>query len=206
MSTIVVVGEDALCCALGERMVQGCLPEWQLAFAPINKLGVTKLKVDLPRYTEQAAYVQTVLCIADTDGACPVDLRADWLPRSVPARLLLRFAVKEADSWVLADRAEFARHFGVPLTQVPRDVDALPDPKRALLTLAARSKKRLVREEVVSPFDASKPGTGYNEHLCHFVRTAWRIAAAAESSESLRRAAHALRGLAAPAAGARIHG
>ena len=57
MNTLVLVGEDDLCCALGERMVEQALPNWRLAVEPINKRGVTKLKADLNRYVEQALHV-----------------------------------------------------------------------------------------------------------------------------------------------------
>ena len=46
MTQILVVGEDALCCALGERLVAACLPGWKLAQTSIDTKGVTKLGVE----------------------------------------------------------------------------------------------------------------------------------------------------------------
>ena len=68
MKRILVVGEDALCCALGEKLVAAALPGWSLAGPAIDTKGVTKLIPALPRYSEQAQFVQPVLCIADTVG------------------------------------------------------------------------------------------------------------------------------------------
>lgn len=192
MNSLVLVGEDALCCALGERLVEQTLPGWRLAFAPINKRGVTKLKADLPRYLQQALHVQPVLCIADTDSACPVALRQQWLPQEVPPNFLLRLAVSESEAWAMADRAAFAAALGVSVANVPRDPETLPDIKRKVLHLAAQSSKRRVREELLSVHDASKPGTGYNEHLCAFIKQGWRAAIAREQSASLHRAMLAL--------------
>lgn len=192
MSSLVLVGEDDLCCALGERLIEQTLPGWALAVEPINKRGVSKLKADLPRYIQQALHVRPVLCVADTDGACPVTLCQEWLPKIIPQRFLLRLAVTEAEAWVMADRSAFASALGVSVASVPRDPEALLDAKREVLRLAARSSKRRVKEEMLSLQDINKPGTGYNKHLCAFVRDTWRAAAARETSKSLNRALLAL--------------
>jgi len=185
-----------LCCALGERLVASCLPGWQLAGPTIDTRGVTKLLAALPRYAQQAERVQPVLCIADTDGQCPVHLLAQcWAVRTAP-RLLLRLAVTEAESWVIADRAGTAQALDVPLTRLPHRPDEEQDPKRLLLTLAARSKKRAIREELVSSSDRSKPGSGYNLHLGAFVRSHWDARRAALASPSLARAVNRVEALA----------
>jgi len=197
MKRLLVVGEDALCCALGERLFAACLPGWQLAQTSINTQGITKLVPALERYAKQAKHVQPVLCIADTDGTCAADLLAKWLPSSTHAHFLLRLAVTEAESWLMADRAGFAQVLAVPMNKLPQRPDEEADPKRLLLTLARKSKKRLIRDEVVSSSDASKPGSGYNLHLCAFARTHWNARCAAQSSPSLARAMNRLASLGA---------
>lgn len=197
MSSLVLVGEDDLCCALGERLIEQALPGWTLAVEPINKRGVTKLKADLPRYMQQALHVRPVLCVADTDGGCAVTLRRQWLPAATPQNFLLRLAVTESEAWAMADRSAFASALGVSVASVPRNPETLPDAKREVLRLAARSSKRRVREEMLSLQDLSKPGTGYNKHLCAFVRQGWRAAVARDASESLNRALLALERLSA---------
>lgn len=188
MSQILVVGEDALSCALGERLVAEILPKWSLAKPSINTRGITKLIASLQRYGQQATYVQPVLCIADTDGKCPVDLVSSWLPVVNSQRFLFRLAVSEAESWVLSDRQAAADFFGVSVGRVPQEPDHLADPKREVLRLARRSNVRPLRQEIVSATDINKPGTGYNVHLCKFVAEHWRATRAAEQSESLSKA------------------
>jgi hypothetical protein len=185
---ILVVGEDALCCALGERLVARCLPQWELAGESIDTRGVTKLWPRLTRYAEQAKRVQPVLCIADTDGQCVAQLRDQWLPVPNESRLLLRLAVTEAESWVIADREAAAGALAIPASSLPHRPEDEPDPKRLLLTLVARSRKRIIREEMVSSVDRNKPGTGYNLHLRAFVRSFWEPLRAADRSPSLARA------------------
>lgn len=195
MPRLLVIGEDLLCCALGERIVERCLPGWTLASPPINTGGITKLRVALPRYAMQARHVQPVFCLADTDGECVVDWLQAWCPFPIPASLVLRLAVHEAESWVLADRTEFSRRMGVPAGKIPQQVDALNDPKSTVLKLIGRSRSRLLRTEMVSASDPMKRGAGYNLHLCRFVRHHWDPETAREGSPSLDRAIRRLQTL-----------
>lgn len=195
---MLVVGEDALCCVLGERLIAATLPTWRLAGPSIDKKGVTKLVPDLCRYVDQARHVQPVLCIADTDGRCALELLNSWRPNHAPESFVLRLAVVEAESWLLADRQGFAAAFQVPVNKLPHTSDDIDDPKRLVLSLVARSKKRLFRNEVVSRNGPSKPGTGYNVHLCAFVRTRWSALRARQASRSLDRALNRLQTLGMP--------
>ena len=187
-STLLVIGEDAPCCAFGERLVRQFLPRWHTPLPSIDTRGVTKLRSALPRYCEQANFVQPVLCIADTDGQCPVSMLTDWLPNGAPPRLVLRLAVKEAESWALADAAEFAAAYEVPVSKIPLRPEDAADAKSAVLTLAKRSRSRKIRDEVVSAGSPPRPGAGYNLHLCRFISQRWRPEEAMTRSPSLLRA------------------
>ncbi len=111
----------------------------------------------------------------------------DWKIRP-GAQFALRLAVTEAESWVLADRQGFAKVFGVPLNKLPQHPDEEADPKRLIMSLAARSKVRLLREEMLAARDTSRRGAGYTLHLVDFVRGQWNIEMAAQHSPSLARA------------------
>lgn len=187
MKQVLIVGEDVLSCALGERLVDSVMPGWSLATPTINTKGVTKLIAGIPRYIKQARYVQPVVCVADTDGRCVKDLLAKWSHASLPDTFHLRLAVTEAESWVLADRNCFAQHFKVPLNKIPPRTEDIRDPKRFLLTLVSKSRVRLYRNEMISPTYPEKPGSGYNLHLCAFVRDAWCARRASVASSSLER-------------------
>lgn len=195
MKQVLVVGEDALCCALGEKLAHAALPNWRLARDSINARGITKLAPSLSRYLEQARHVQPVICIADTDGRCPVDLLEQWLGNRKDARFIFRLAVTEAESWLLADSETLAEYFAVPVGKIPVHPDELADPKREVLALARRSKRRPIRAEVVSSSDFGKPGNGYNLHLVEYIRTHWRAQQAARRSPSLARAIRHIRTL-----------
>ena len=195
MRQIVVVGEDDLCCALGERLVSQTLPTWRLAVEPISTEGVSRLISDIPRYVRQARHLHPVLCVADTDKGCAVELRNKWLAAERHDKFVLRLVVTEAESWLLADSCALSSFLRIPRTKIPKLPDLEADPKRVMLTLARRSKSRLFRDELVSPSDHSKQGSGYNTHLTEFVRKHWDAGRAASASPSLARAIPRVRAL-----------
>ena len=168
-------------------MVRQVLPGWSLARAPINTGGITKFLPSLGRYAQQALHVQPVLCVADTDGRCAVLLKNQCMPANSTNNFLLRFAVSEAESWLLADREAIAIFFGIAEANIPRNPNSLDNPKLEILRLARRSSGILHRE-MISPLDLQKPGSGYNVHLQKFALESWRPAAARLHSESLDRA------------------
>lgn len=190
MGQMYVIGEDDLCCALGEKLVTG-IAGCTLAQPAVNAKGVTLLEKAIPRYLGLAR-VHPVLCLADTDRKCALEMLHSWLPRHAAPSFMLRFTVTESESWLLADRDGLADFLGVSKTVVPREPDELSDAKRAILNLARRSKNRDFRQEMVSQRDQNKPGTGYNLHLCNFVAQHWQPLRAAPQSPSLARAIHRL--------------
>lgn len=188
MKGLLVVGEDGLCGALGARLVGDVMRGWQLSQPPIDCQGSSKLVAAIPRYCVQAMHVQPVICIADSDRACPVDLLGYWFPRGVPAGMQMRLAVTEAESWLLADHEGFSNAFKVSASALPRQPDEESDPKAVVLTLARRSRVREIRAEVVSQIDPNRRGVGYNQHLQAFVNRTWSARRAATRSPSLARA------------------
>ncbi|WP_157146215.1 hypothetical protein [Achromobacter insuavis] len=188
MSRILIIGEDVLCCSVGEKIIAALMPEWQLAGPSIDAKGITKLTPNLGRYAQQAQYVQPVFCIADTDGNCPVDLISIWRPLYASRDFVFRLADAEIESWILADRSGFSSHFQVTANKIPGNIDKVADPKRLILNLISRSRKRIFRDEMVSPTDLNKRGSGYNIHLKNFVRNKWSLDNARENSSSLNRA------------------
>ena len=101
----------------------------------------------------------------------------------MPDRLLVRVAVREAESWLLADheamRSLLDIHSGFP--DAP---DTLPDPKQTLLTLARQAPREvrlgLVRQEGTRLRQALR----YNSLLSEWVFTEWEPERAAKRSES----------------------
>ena len=191
-STTIVFGEDALCCELGSAVLDqmGCVAR---ALPPAG--GAAKFQGGISRMNEVARNGFTVLMIADADQAvcAPVQF-ASWFPRGAHPNLLLRLAVRESESWVLADRIAFAEFAQVSAAVVPRLPDELPDPKQSLLNLIRRGKRRDLRDEMLPARESrSKIGLGYNAHLQRFVCERWSADRALENSPSLARAVGRIR-------------
>lgn len=195
MSSMYVIGEDRLSCRLGERLVEEVLG-WAVPIPAIDKGGITKFVAALPRYAGLAQSCP-VLCIADTDGGCALELVRRWRPAGAPPSLLLRLAVAEAESWLLADSSGLAAYLDIPEKKIPVNPDTSADPKLEVLKLAKRSRRREIRQEVVSSRNPDRPGVGYNLHLGRFAAQHWDPLRAGDRSPSLARTIHRLRAIAA---------
>ena len=143
----------------------------------------------------QAAKGVPFFVLTDLDQhACPSQLIVEWLPVPKHPNLLFRIAVREVEAWVLADRIAFGRFFGVDGKQVTSPTDRLPDPKRFLIELVAKSRNRALREAIVpARRSTATQGPDYNRPLTEFVEKQWKLSRAASNSESLRRTLEVVR-------------
>jgi len=141
-----------------------------------------------------AARIMPILVLTDLDRVeCAPILRWDWLNVSPHQNLLFRVAVREVESWVMAHRTAFAVFLGIRTDLIPSDPDGLDDPKRTLLDLAAKSRKRELREAMIpAPKSTAKVGPDYNGRLGEFVMMNWGVREAAKNSLSLRKAFRAI--------------
>lgn len=149
--------------------------------------GKTKLDPLIPKYNIASAQFPWVV-FRDSDSQCPVILRArltagisSWHPQ-----FSLRIAHSMSEAWLLADRAGFAEYFKVPSTRIPRDPEALPNAKHALLALCSRSRSKAIRKDVTA--SGSHTGPLYVTRINEFASTVWSVAEAETVSDSLRRA------------------
>ncbi|MFN0305933.1 MAG: hypothetical protein ACKVQU_36900 [Burkholderiales bacterium] len=180
--------EDALSETVGRRIVDDTgsgLAVCQL----LRRDGFGYLRARLRNFCEIARHTP-VLLLTDLDTKeCPATLIEDWSRGdAIPKRLLIRVAVRQVESWLLADRDGMARLLKISVRQLPRDPDALPDAKRSLLQLAQRAP-RAIRDDLVAESGATAAqGLGYNAVLSNFVRTSWDPSQAELFSHSLARA------------------
>jgi hypothetical protein len=102
--------------------------------------------------------------------------------------MYFRVAVREVESWILADRATLAQFLGVTVGKVPRDPDTLDNPKREIVNLAQHSRRREIREDMVPrPKSGRIEGPAYASRVIEYASTLWRPSVAAKYSDSLRR-------------------
>ena len=89
-------------------------------------------------------YYLTLVDFMDTGHSCPPDVVAQWLPRAEPG-MLFRVVVRELESWLLADRENFADFLGISITKPPDQPEQINDPKQQLVNLARCSRKSQIR-------------------------------------------------------------
>ena len=112
----------------------------------------------------------------------------DWLPVEKHPNLLFRIAVREVESWILADPANLSEFLSVKKTLVPTNTDAIADPKAAIVGLARKSRSKAIRDRMVPrKGSTAKQGPDYNGCLGWFVQKNWDIATAQGNSPSLAR-------------------
>ena len=135
------------------------------------------------------------LVLTDLDTyPCPTALIEDWISGHQHPNLLLRIAVREIESWVLADPANISHFLRVKPHTIPPNPDSLPDPKRALIETASRSRSRDIRDRIVPRrTSTAKHGPDYNGCLIEFVSESWNIRSATGASPSLARTVARLR-------------
>jgi hypothetical protein len=137
-----------------------------------------------------AAKGKPFIVLTDLDDApCPAHLLAAWLTSAPSPNLIFRVAVREVESWLLADRQNFAEFLRIAERHMPHNPDAIPDPKAALIALARGSRLKDIRDSLLPRAGSTaKQGPGYNECLGTFVRKNWDVNVASAQSPSLARA------------------
>jgi hypothetical protein len=158
--------------------------------APIvygNK-GKSDLLQRLRGYNQAASFRPWIVLVdLDQDFECAPPFRDQWLPNPAP-HMCFRVAVREVESWLLADQERLAAFLSVPVSRIPTAPEAVDFPKRVMVDLARRSRRRAIREDMVPrPGSGRTVGSAYASRLAEFVRSAWRPEVAAAHSDSLRR-------------------
>jgi len=190
MSFMYLAVEDELSEAVGVRIIRetlGC----DIAVQVLRKGGFGYLKSKLRSFAEMSRHY-AVLMITDLDmEVCASSLKATWFVGiEQPEKFVFRVAVREIESWLLADTHQLAGFLGVQEAVIPRDPDSVNDPKASLIQIARKAKRELRDDIVPDRGVKAKQGLGYNKALCPFVATNWNIQHAAKNSESLRRACY----------------
>lgn len=187
MTSVALATEDELSEAVGIRLLTEIEHPMEASLL-LRKGGFGYLRSKMNSWCQLAIQQPVVLLTDLDDKECPTILIDDWFgQKSRPENLLIRVAVREIESWLLADHEAMRSLLGNK-GKLPDDPDALPDPKQRLLQLA-KLAKREVRSDLTSGAGAiASQGIGYNARLGEMVRNEWSPKRAAQRSNSLRRA------------------
>jgi hypothetical protein len=185
--------EDTLSEVVARKLLSVVRPDISVEVA-IGNQGRGYLQ-NRARELNRAAAAVPVFLLADLDRPlpCPVDLINSWISGSPQRHFFCRFAVMEVESWILADRARFANFLSVPEHRIPGNTDEIHSPKELIVSLARRSRRKDIRDDLVPATGSTSPvGPAYNPRLASFVAGSWNPLVAMEASPSLARAVRRL--------------
>lgn len=172
--------------AIDEAVVRRLLPNRVEVRGVYGRGGKQDLLRRLEAYNTAAAFGAWVVLIdLDHDAKCPGEYRQALLRRESPG-LRLRIAVREVETWLLADHVNVASFLGVPRAAVPAQPELESNAKQTLVNLARRSRLRAIRELMVPTQGSGRSvGIGYSGLVIGFIGGAWDPAAACTRSTSL---------------------
>jgi hypothetical protein len=187
LQSICVVVEDELSGAVMRKLIATTGRNFMVD-RMVNARGNGQIKSGVEKF-RTSSYTLPHVVLTDLDNyPCPPALLDNWGATNLPPQLLFRIAVHEVEAWLLADREGIAEFLHVAISKVPHAPEAEIDPKRTLLNLARRSrKKRLAQELVPALGSAAQIGPLYNVRLCEFVNDKWNIEQAKLIADSLSR-------------------
>lgn len=161
-----------------------------------GKNGKKALKRDISGYNYAARHNPWIVVIdLNNDADCAPPLLGEWLDS--PAQFLcFRVAVREIESWLLADSEHISRFLKVSVKAIPSDPEDIANPKQFMVNLARQSKSSAIREDMVPrPESGREIGPAYTSRLIEFVISAqhpWRPEVAVQRSDSLARSVRCL--------------
>lgn len=162
-----------------------------------GKSGYGYLKKRVRNFN-RASKISPWIMLTDLDRIdCPPLLVHDWLPDPINKDFLFRVAVREAESWILADYEGFASFLGVSRAIIPQKPDGLTNPKKELLEIVKKCRKRSIKEDMLPlPNSTIQIGPDYNKRIIEFIQASWNPELAAQRSPSLAKTIHRISDLA----------
>lgn len=161
--------------------------------------GYGSLEKRCPSFLNMAKGGLYTISLADLDTRpCAAALIRQWFsipdeqPIELPKQVVFRVAIREVESWIMADRDAWAEHVEIPADNFSAAPDELPDPKLHLLNVIRKKGRKRYHKEML-PIGIASIGPGYNDVLCEFVRQHWSPVRAGKNSPSLKRAIKAFR-------------
>ena len=155
--------------------------------------GKGRLDRQLSGYNSAARF-SPWLVIRDLNG--DADCAPAYIAANLPEpseKMRFRICVRSIESWLLADRANLAAYLVVSAAHIPPNPETLANPKVAMVSTAAKSRSRLIREDMVpQPGISSAVGPGYVARLIEFAGMRWDPVSAAANSDSLARCLRSL--------------
>ncbi|MBN1902605.1 hypothetical protein JW926_14870, partial [Candidatus Sumerlaeota bacterium] len=154
---------------------------------------ISKSQKNIQRFNH-ASRVMPYLVLTDLDIVeCPPVLIRQWLAEPISKNLIFRIAVREVESWVMADREGFSHFIHADIKVIPGDLDKLDDPKSFLLEKVRKYAGKDIRRDLLPRENSTaKIGPDYTGRLSEFLNENWSMRRALPHSHSLQRTVNTL--------------
>ena len=190
LNSVILAVEDALSNAVSTKILKHFGIEI-VHRIPNTYQGNSYLQRRAPELNRSAAGPPYIFMFTDLDSpqSCPPQLIQSWISAPLNTGFFLRVAVMEVESWIMADRSALAKFLSIPVHRIPSNPDDISNPKEFLVSLARRSNRRRLRDQLVPAPRATtaRVGPEYNSRFSEFVRDYWNLERAAVVSPSLKR-------------------
>ena len=190
LNSVILAVEDSLSDVVSTKILKHLGIEILLRI-PNTYQGKSYLQKRAAELNRSAAAPPYVLMLTDLDSpqTCVPELIQSWVRAPLNSGFSLRVAVMEIESWIMADRGALAAFLSIPVNRIPSDPDEISQPKEFLVSLARKSRKKSLRDQLVPRIGAvtTKVGPEYNNCIGEFVQVHWDLERAAAVSPSLKR-------------------
>ncbi len=196
LNSVILAVEDSLSDVVSTKILKHFGIE-NLLRIPNTYKGKSYLQRRAAELNRSAAGPLYVFMFTDLDsqGTCVPELIQSWVKAPLKPGFFLRVAVMEIESWIMADRGALATFLSIPVNRIPNTPDDILQPKEFLVSLARKSRKKSLRDQLVPRKGAAttKVGPEYNNCIGEFVRVHWDLERAAVASPSLKRTLNRIR-------------
>uniref|UniRef100_A0A7C4KH33 DUF4276 family protein n=1 Tax=Anaerolinea thermolimosa TaxID=229919 RepID=A0A7C4KH33_9CHLR len=153
-----------------------------------GKSGKEFLRRHINAYNHAARHSPWIILVdLNHEAECAPPLCKVWISDPAPY-LCFRVAVREVESWLMADAESLHAFLGVARSRIPANPENLMEPKTEMVNIARQSKRREIREDMVPREGSGRSvGPAYASRLIEYVETGWRPQVAAKNADSLRR-------------------
>lgn len=162
-----------------------------------GKKGNAYIRNRIHSFQRVASRQLPIICLIDLDQEnCAVTCVRELAFEMPNENFILRVAITELESWLIADVENFSRFINAPQSRVPYPPDECPYPKEMIINLARKYSRKMLREDLVPAEGSSaKVGKAYVNQIARFVQESYNLEVAASNSPSLRRAITAIQQL-----------
>lgn len=190
LNSVILAVEDALSNAVSTKILKHFGIEI-VQRIPNTYQGNSYLQRRAHELNRSAAGPPYIFMFTDLDSPqnCPPQLIQSWIRAPLNSGFFLRVVVMEVESWIMADRNAVAEFLSIPVHRIPSNTDNIDNPKEFLVSLARRSNRQRLQDQLVPAPRATtaKVGPQYNSRFSEFVQTHWDLERAAVASPSLKR-------------------